>query len=207
MLAAASLFLVSTSPVNRSIKLINIIDKFLPKELYGQLRLFATDADYSGEQNPVDGVIYPHICSAIPEKLKQAVLQKITDIFQREPSGVTMFLRASPAGVPVPHAAHHDLTMGRYSLMLYLNDNPAGGTALLRHKETGMCYAPESETFTHIARGDQNNLNAWAILQAAEMKQNRAAIFDAGYFHCALPVGGFGSTAEDQRVVLTVFFS
>ena len=90
--------------------------------------------------------------------------------------------------------------------MLYLNDHDHGGTAMLRHRETGMAYAPESDTFAAIARNDQNDQSKWTIVEYVQMKENRAAIFDAGFFHCALPVGGFGE-GETARVVLTVFFS
>ena len=50
-----------------------------------------------------------------------------------------MFMRMSPEGVHVPHAAHHDGSMGNYRMMLYLNREPdcQGGTELLSYLTTG----------------------------------------------------------------------
>lgn len=180
------------------------IDSFI--DSYADLKDYTKTADFSGVRNPVDGVIYPHICSSLPEAIRIEILVKIAAIIAREPQSVTMFIRRSPAGVPVPHIAHTDNSMGLYSLMLYMNDSLDGGTAFIRHKQTGMMYAPESQEFVDLAEKDQNELSAWAIVEQAIMKENRAVIFDAGLFHCAMPIGGFGEGAE-ARTVLTVFFS
>lgn len=181
-----------------------IIDNFI--DLYPELRAFANFCTFSDIENPTDGVVYPGICTVIPEDIKTEILARIFNAVHRMPEKVTMFMRRSPEGTPVPHIAHHDLSMGTQSLMLYLNDHPEGGTAFLRHRDTGICYAPEHEDFVEIARFDQNNIAEWAIIDQADMKQNRAVIFDAGLFHCALPVGGFGQ-GRHARTVLTVFFS
>tara|TARA_R100001480_G_scaffold146109_2_gene144536 strand:- start:3212 stop:3781 length:570 start_codon:yes stop_codon:yes gene_type:complete len=185
--------------------LIHVHDDFL--SCYDELRAFADTADYAGEKNPVDGVIYPNINAKIPDAVRSEVIENLSDLLGRKPEKVTMFLRMSPAGVHVPHIAHHDLSMGQFSLMLYLNDHEQGGTGLLRHRRTGMSWAPEDPLFTAVAQADQNNTEAWAITSTAQMKQNRAAIFEAAQFHCALPVGGFGETPKDARTVLTVFFT
>lgn len=184
--------------------MINIFDNFI--ESYPELKAYSLTADYSGVENPVDKVVYPYICAEIPEAVKSEVLEKLTGILGREPEKVTMFLRQSPKGVHVPHIAHNDLSMGRYSLMLYLNDNPDGGTAIIRHKQTGICYAPESDLFIGILKEHQNQVDKWSIIESSVMAENRAAIFDAGLMHCALPIGGFGE-GESSRVVLTAFFS
>lgn len=180
------------------------IDNFI--DSYSQLKDYAFTADFSGVKNPIDGVIYPHICASLPEAINNEILVNIANTLGREPESVTMFMRRSPSGVPVPHIAHTDNSMGRYSLMLYMNDCPEGGTAFIRHKKTGMMYAPEASDFVDLAAKDQNDLMAWAVVEQAMMKENRAVIFDSGLFHCAMPVGGFGEGAE-ARTVLTVFFS
>jgi len=173
---------------------------------YDKLKKYADGASFFSVQNPIDGAVYPLICIDIPEYLKNVILFKITELMGFEPTSTTMFMRRSPKGVPVPHIAHHDLSMGKYSLMLYLNDHEEGGTAFIRHKDTGMAYAPEHDDFVSIAQFDQNNPEKWAIIEQAKMKQNRAVIFDAGLFHCAMPIGGFGEGSE-ARTVLTCFFS
>lgn len=182
-----------------------IIDDFI--DSYQQLKELSLACEFGDVKNPIDETVYPLIYADIPEIIKKEILSKIYNLFlHRIPENVTMFMRRSPAGVPVPHIAHHDLSMGKYSLMLYLNDHEEGGTAFIRHIDTGMCYAPANDDFVAIAQFDQNNTEKWAIIEKAKMKQNRAVIFDAGLFHCAMPIGGFGE-GSDARTVLTCFFS
>lgn len=183
---------------------MRIFDNFLAS--YDDLKSHIKSAVFSDSVNPVDGATYPHICLSIPDNVRAELIEKITGIIGRAPNNITMFMRKSPAGVHVPHMAHTDNSMGLFSLMLYCNDFEGGGTALLRHRETGICYAPGSQEYVELMQRDQNNPSAWAILEMAKMKENRCAIFDAGRFHCAMPVGGFGDL-ESGRVVLTVFFS
>lgn len=183
---------------------MNIIDDFIAS--YDDLKLLARSADFSGVKNPVDGVIYPYIFADIPMHIKRQVIDTIECIFGRPPEATTMFMRRSPAGAPVPHIAHTDNSMGRFSLMLYLFDNEGSGTAFIRHKSTGIMYAPESTDFLSIVQADQNNPGRWGIVDMAHAKENRAVIFDSGKFHCAMPIGGFGEGSE-ARTVLTVFFN
>lgn len=180
-----------------------IIDEFI--DSYQQLKEHCMIANFDGAVNPVDGVKYPHICADIPESVKSEVLSKIAGVLGREAEGVTVFMRRSPEGCHVPHIAHTDNSMGSYSLMLYMND-AEGGTAFIRHKASGIMYAPESNEIVELVQKDQNNPEKWSMVDMAHMKENRAVIFDAGKFHCAMPIGGFGDGAE-SRCVLTCFFS
>jgi hypothetical protein len=179
------------------------IDDFLPS--YQALKDISVTGEFSDIENPVDSVVYPHIFKDVPDHLIREVESKLNEIFGSVVIN-TIFMRRSPKGVKVPHMAHTDNSMGDYSLMLYMQDNDDAGTALIRHKRSGITYAPESETFVDVVRHDQNNPDQWQVYQVATMKENRAAIFDAHLFHCALPVGGFGEGAE-SRCVLTAFFS
>lgn len=193
-----------------------IIDNFL--ESYPTLKAHSFACKFEDIQNPVDGVIYPLICRDIPEVVQSEIYARLSAAQGREIENPTIFMRMSTEGVSVPHIAHNDISMGKHSLMLYLNDG-VGGTSFLRHKETGMCYQPELQVLRNIARHDysqdliriaerdQNDVDAWEVMLTAPMAQNRAFVFDAGYFHRAEPIGGFGSTQQDARIVLTVFFS
>ena len=174
-----------------------VIDGFL--DSYKELKELSLSCEFADRENPVDGVVYPHIFDDIPEHIKDEIREKI------QPRRDFMFMRMSPENAHAPHIAHTDNSMGKYSLMLYLNDGP-GGTSLLRHKKTGICYAPEDGEYTAIAQADMNRIDAWAVTEHIPMKQNRAAVFDAHYFHRADPVGGFGSTQADSRIVLTCFY-
>jgi hypothetical protein len=180
-----------------------IFDNFL--ESYSDLKAHSLSAVFSDIANSVDGVVYPYICADIPENVRSEIVEILTKAIGREPVNMTMFMRLSPKGCHVPHIAHTDNSMGVYSLMLYMNDHE-GGTAFIRHKETGIMYAPESQEIVELVQKDQNNPEKWAVVDMAHMKENRAVIFDAGKFHCAMPIGGFGEGAE-SRCVLTCFFS
>jgi hypothetical protein len=180
------------------------IDNFLPS--YEELKKYAETAEFKDVINPVDNVVYPHICADIPENIKAEVLERIEHFLNHKPEDVAIFMRKSPEGVHCPHIVHNDITMGKYSFMLYMNDNEGGGTGIVRHLDTGMMYQPQSKEFVEIAVFDQNNTEKWGLFHKFDMKQNTAAIFDAALFHCALPIGGFGEGSE-ARTVLTVFFS
>lgn len=179
-------------------------DDFLNQ--YQDLVQYANDAEFKDEVNPSDGVVYPLICKEIPRSIWDDVARGLSEYTGKAPDIHAMFMRRSPAGVDVPHVAHHDAVMGRYSLMLYLDDQVGSGTAFLRHKKSGIMYAPEGEEFVEIASRDQNDLDKWVVSSMVQSMPNRAAIFDAGIFHCAIPVGGYGE-GKFARTVLTAFFS
>lgn len=180
------------------------IDNFLGS--YNELKDYAKTADFGDIVNPVDGVTYAHICDVIPDDIRQELLERIEFLTKQKPRNVTMFMRRSPAGVHCPHIVHNDLSMGANSLMLYMNDNEIGGTAIVRHIESGMMYNPDSHEFINLAVRDQNSPEKWTLYHQFGMRENSAALFDAGLFHCAMPIGGFGEGSE-ARTVLTVFFS
>lgn len=184
-----------------------VLDDFL--ESYDALRVYADTAAFTNLTNPVDGVVYPLICADIPDGIKAEIFAKL-EAFKGAPiESPTLFMRRSPAGVRVPHAVHSDMSMGRYSLMLYLNRSAhcQGGTSFLSHKATGIGYNPEHPVFAAIVVEDQNNPDAWTVREMVDMQPNRAVIFDASRLHRAEPTGGFGTDPRDMRVVLTCFFS
>jgi len=174
-----------------------IIDDFLPQDVFTALRQHCDKLSYSGVASPVDGVIYPGISLDIPEFVK---------VFLGCPK--TLFMRLSLKGVEAPHQAHTDSVMGTRSLMLYLNrsEHCQGGTSLVRHEHTGMRRDPKTPEELAIWELDTNRRTAWQIYDIAKMQPNRAAIFDAGLMHRAEPVGGFGENAQNGRLVLTAFY-
>lgn len=184
-----------------------ILDGFLHPESFAALREYADEAEFVDEVNPVDGVVYPSICKVIPTAIEAEILASLHAYGKRVPENVTMFMRLSPEGVHVPHVAHHDGSMGDYSMMLYLNreDDCQGGTELLTHIATGDTYGNEENA--EQAAADQNNSEVWEVAGLCEMVPNRAFLFEAHLFHRAAPVGGFGKSQSDARLVLTVFFS
>lgn len=164
------------------------------------------DAVYQDVVNPVDGVTYPGI-TMLPAWMIVEVLQGVRKMMGWSPICRTIFARLSLAGTKAPHQAHTDNSMGQYSLMLYLNrpEDCCGGTALLQHWN-GMERAPTEQADVDLAMRDTNIHSAWSPMLDVAMKTNRAFIFAADLFHRAEPVGGFGSTPQDGRLVLTMFF-
>lgn len=181
-----------------------IIDDFLDD--FVGARAFADTAEYEDFTN-VDGVTYPHICLDLPDEILGEMLAFMRVWLGRPPVKPLMFLRGSPEGVDAPHQAHSDDLMGDWSLMVYMNrpEHCRGGTALVRHRETGI--AETDLSFGEAWMRDTNDPEAWEVTHLAEMKPNRAFVFPARLMHCAQPLGGFGSTPEDMRLVLTGFFS
>jgi len=180
-----------------------IIDNFLCS--FDDLKEHSLRSVFKDEVNPVDKVVYPLICKDIPKNVEIEIYQRLAIYIGDTVKNPVMFMRKSPEGVDCPHQVHSDASMGKFSLMLYLN-NHDGGTSLVRHKETGISYNPENQEYVDIVVNDQNNHEAWEITDMVDMKENRAFIFDSRRLHRSEPIGGFGKE-HDSRVVLTCFFS
>lgn len=183
------------------------ITNLLPEETYNKLKEYSLTCKFEDVVNPIDNVTYPDINIDIPQDVKDEIIGRVEDLLGAKITHQLMFMRMSLEGTPCPHIHHHDLSHGSHSLMLYMNDYEAGGTALVRHRHTGAMYAPESEIVANVLATDSNELDAWVPYTKTEMKENSATIFDAGLLHRAEPIGGFGETQQDARIVLTCFFS
>lgn len=159
-------------------------------------RQWADGLTYEDEVNPVDGVRYPGIYRHVPA---WGTRQRLAAFFGDVRINA-LFLRLSLAGVDVPHQAHNDALMGRYSLMVYMNraEHCHGGTSLVRHVDGDVCQ----ESWQR----DTNIPERWQVTSMCEMQPNRAFIFRADLMHRAEPIGGFGTDATDGRLVMTCFF-
>jgi hypothetical protein len=184
-----------------------ILDDFLQQ--WSQLRAYADRAVFENITSPVDQVVYPHICAVIPDRFREEVEFQLQAVFGVKPIIKHLFMRMSPAGVPVPHEAHTDLVMGQWSLMLYMNRefNCKGGTDLVQHIGSGLDVHPRNDHEMEIWKRDHNIRAAWATNLSVKMVANRAFIFPAYLMHRAEPIGGFGRTQLDARMVLTAFFN
>jgi hypothetical protein len=181
------------------------IDNFLGD--FDSLKQYSLECEFKDEVNSIDGVVYPDICKDIPESILNDVIFNLTHRFAREPINPFCFMRKSSKGVSVPHKYHTDNSMGRYSMMIYLQDRQDAGTGFAIHEPTGLSSAPVFEHQLKETIKDCNDDSKWKIYNTIEMKQNRAVIFDSRLFHVALPIGGFGEAREDSRIVFTCFFS
>lgn len=184
-----------------------IQDDFLTQ--FGQLRGYADRATFEDVRSPIDNVVYPHICKVVEDRYREEIEFNLNNLLGRPPLIQHLFLRMSPAGVPVPHEAHTDISMGHWSLMLYLNreHHCQGGTSLVHHTATGLDVNPRNDRELETWKRDANNRAAWTIDMLAKMRANRAFIFPAYLMHRAEPIGGFGRTQLDARMVLTAFFN
>ncbi len=163
-------------------------------------------AEFSGVENPADGVVYPDVTIDIPDLVRDEIQTHLDRIFERPVHINTMFMRlTSDATFGAPHQAHTDSVMGEFTLLLYLNDE-SGGTSLVRHVDTGMDRDPETNEQYEAWVRDTNVPDAWEITEMVQMRKNRANIIDAHLMHRAEPVGGFGDGQADGRIVLTAFF-
>ncbi|MEQ8411951.1 MAG: DUF6445 family protein [Erythrobacter sp.] len=93
----------------------------------------------------------------------------------------------------------------------------AGGTDFFRHKRTGLEFVPRDAD--RIARAGYADINAliddvvnadtghpakWERVMRVPARFNRLLLFSPWQFHNAAP--GFGSTAEEARLVMLLFF-
>ena len=180
------------------------LDNFL--STFPALLKASIEGDFEGAVSPIDGVKYPYICQDIPKEVRSEIEQLLSDYIGKDINKSTMFMRRSPKGVEAPHQVHSDISMGDYSLMLYINQGESAGTSIVKHKETGIAYSPENQEYLDIITKDQNTPEAWEIIHMVPMKPNRAFIFRSDALHRAEPIGGFGQEKE-SRCVLTCFFS
>lgn len=179
-----------------------IVDDFLSH--FDQWRTWADGLTYASEVNPIDCVAYPGIYKDVPT---YGIAQRLGLLLG--PVAIkACFLRLSVAGCPVPHVAHTDSSMGEFSMMLYMNrpEHCLGGTSLLRH-HNGMQTTPTTDEDLATWQRDMNRLEPWDVLMCCPMKTNRAFVFPSNLMHRAEPVGGFGTTSANGRLVLTCFFN
>ncbi len=158
--------------------MIKVIDNFLTKNTYNDLLAHIACGQFEDEVNPVDGGAFPFICKNIPS----SVTNEMNEAF---PGEFVEFLRASPEDVDCPNSVHHNLSMGSLSIMLYTSD--VGGTAIMRHRHTGVMAASESKIITRVIRRQSNDIDAWKIMEIAEARPNRLVSFDSALLHVILP--------------------
>ena len=183
-----------------------IIDNFLDD--FGSFRKYCDELSYTGITNSKDNVFYPDLNDKIPNKVKEEIVKKLLKD-ELEPKFSELFLRMSCAGVDCPHEVHTDSLMNQYSLMFYVNrlEDCIGGTSFLRHKETGLQYDPVNEKQLKVWQRDMNIRDKWDIVDYCHMIPNRALLFETNQMHRAEPIGGFGDSPKNGRLVLTGFFS
>lgn len=164
---------------------------------------------FDGYINPVDKVLYPDIAQ-VSEDVADEVELKLQQIIR--PNGIInlthpVFARLSLFGGTAPHQAHTDLIMGDWTAIIYLNlpKQCKGGTQILEHV-SGMSEHPFGHLEQKVWEQDTNNYYAWKVVGGAKMAFNRCFIVQSKLFHRAMPVGGFGHSADTGRLIIGAFF-
>lgn len=149
---------------------------------------------------------------------------KISDVVGRKVQQAYSFLRIN-YGHELPHnPIHNDDDIGGIATILYLNtpDQCRGGTALWKHKPTGLEKMPTPHEFKRFGKSpvremnriyaDGKDLSKWEFIDMAEMKFNRLIMYPAACFHSRYdpkaenPFKGFGTTVHDARLIWITFF-
>lgn len=183
-----------------------VADGFLDD--FDGVRAYCDRLFYQPQRNVTDGVTYPGINAIIPFELQSEVAYKLTRLLNMPVTRMFVFFRLSLEGVTPPHQAHNDAIMGDWTMILHLTreQHCRGGTAMVAHRELGMEDGPRNKDEQAAWQRDTNNPDAWEVLTEAAMQPNRAMVFPARRMHRAEPLGGFGDSPENGRLVMCAFF-
>lgn len=178
---------------------MKIIDGFLPDA--DAVRAAALCAPFEDWPAP-DGEVYKRIC--------RTEIPGVVDALERAVGPISMLgmgYRLNFSG-ELPNAAiHSDLGWGTHALVLYLCDGE-GGTAFWRHKATGAHRIdPGDVPLWHAVHEDWNRPEAWDMHGLAELKFNRAVIYESALFHSRYPFAAFGDGPGDGRLIAVAFFN
>lgn len=176
-----------------------ILDNFLPNPC--RVRRQALRSEFIDWDGP-DGETYKRICITDVPGLVEALEKAVGPVEM-----LGMGYRLNYAGEPPNAAIHSDLGWGTHALVLYLCDGP-GGTAFWQHKDTGACRIDEgdAELFTQV-RGDWNDASKWDQRGVAEMRFNRAVVYESALFHSRWPLEAFGTDPQTGRLIAVAFFN
>lgn len=145
-------------------------------------------------------------------------------VVQRPIEQAYSFLRANYKGEFPHNPIHNDDDIGGTAAILYLNtpEQCRGGTALWRHKPTGLERMPTPHEIKRFGKSPVREMNKiyadgsdpdkWELVTHAEMKTNRLILYPAACFHSRYdptaeePFEGFGTNEFDVRLIWITFF-
>lgn len=122
-------------------------------------------------------------------------------------------------GNDVTNYIHADSCESDWAAVWYLTEAPKGvvaGTALWRHKETGLEETPDAKWLTdnnmtaeHLSEiliRDNQDESKWEMVGLIGQKYNRIAFYKTKKFHSRFPKDAWGSSVKDGRVCWVSFF-
>lgn len=160
----------------------------------------ATDRTY------MDGVTYPHI-ALLPVDVLAEVYENLSFIVGPKFDTKLAFARYSFEGITPPHWAHSDREISQFLALIYLTEGLAEkyGTLLLRHTLLDFESHPDGKVERRALLHDANKPHLWDRVFECPGKFNRCFILNADLIHAA--AGQFGTTKDDGRLVISVFFN
>jgi hypothetical protein len=178
---------------------VKVIDDFLPgAHRVRRDALCAPFHDFTAH----DGETYKRVCLTEVPGLRDALEQHCGPVTIH-----AMGYRLNYNGEMPNAAIHSDLGWGSKALVMYLCGGE-GGTAFWRHKATGAeRVAPGDVGLLAKIQDDWDNSGAWEQTEMAQLKFNRAVIYDGLRFHSRWPFEAFGTSPEDGRLIAVAFFS
>lgn len=183
-----------------------IIDDFIGGQIDAR-RFHATHRDF--QEVGATGVVYPGIARLpIIPMVDHSLLERKVSRFQHGES----FFRLTMPSQPPPTYIHNDLALADITAILYLNRMGKGGTALWKHRESGLTSAPTSADLQRLGLDymrklieDGTDESKWELDELCDMKYGRLVAFDSGLWHSCYPRGGWGTDAEDGRLIQVYF--
>lgn len=190
-----------------------VIDNFLDDP--DAYRALALKQDYYTIRGP-DGGTYKNISVRKTEehkaKIEAAIGKKIAQDYS--------FLRFAIYGSELGHTIHADSGLSPWGCVLYLNPEdtiaPDSGTCFYEHRVLKIEKVPTEQEVRAAGKSPKrvwtelekswNDPDKWKETGRVEMKYNRAIFFPTVYFHSRLPLGAFGNTIDDARLIFVSFF-
>lgn len=183
------------------------VPSFLSEDKAQALRdqaLRATWRDHVSEQ---DGETYRRVAPAYAPEVADALAVAMG----RPVSIVAMGFRLNFAG-ELPNAAIHSDGdgWGTHALVLPLDLHPpaGNGTAFWEHIATGKQYLASTDVEGVLAMAHQWNApDEFDQVGFVQARWNQALIYRSDLLHSRWPFEAYGSTPEDGRLTLVVFFT
>lgn len=182
-----------------------IVDNFLANPgTVKSIGLRANYIDWKGQ----DGQIYRRVS---PQTLPD-VVDALNHLMGRPIQLLGMAYRLNYAGEIPNREIHSDLGWGTHAAVLYLSEPPAGsglisGTAFWEHESGYDRIVGGDLAALEAVEGDWDDPSKWEQTRFVSCKYNSCVVYKSELFHSRWPFEAFGSTPQDGRLTVVVFFS
>lgn len=191
---------------------IRFLDNFLPDP--DRLRQSALESGF-GTWRPNQGEVGSSVYDGMNFWGDHGMaLRALTAAVRRPIFPNSMFFRVCNADTEAAYV-HSDREAGEYTAIVYLSKHAdESGTGFYRHRASG---ATRMRSFAEMAHNPEwfarfkaemveGSPEVWECMEFVPGIFNRALIFEAPLFHARHPKHGYGSTAEDGRMVWVCHF-